>query len=229
MSVTRGPERVMAVGLELHELGEEWTVLGAPSLGMEVTATMAPRLEGVWAFWEGYVYSPVIGDFDDRTRLEAARMYVLARNALGGDFVEVGRHFSVGVNYMLTAMKGGGRRPLVARYDLVMELFMHAPTEGMGLTRRLMEKGAVTDTRSTGYANVFVGVIRRMEMDTERRVGRIVAGSEGDMFDVRFSIEPPETFERTYGTEPEGPRTPQVLVKDGRRRELDMEFGRRRE
>ena len=145
------------------------------------------------SFWDTYEYRPVIGPMNDATREMAVREYLKARNALGGDFVEVGRHFSVGVNYIATALRSTGgdiMRGDEVRYDIVMELYMHAPAVQSSDGRRLLTKGAVMDTRNGTYTNVYVGPIREMDMNHEKGTGRIQAGHDGDIFDVTFSLSP---------------------------------------
>lgn len=146
------------------------------------------------SFWDTYEYRPVIGPMNDRTREMAVREYLKARNALGGDFIEVGRHFSVGVNYVASALRSTGGDIMKGdevRYDIVMELYMHAPavrSDDGG--RRLLTKGAVRDTRNGTYTNVYVGPIVQMTMNFEKSTGRIQAGHNGDIFDVTFSLSP---------------------------------------
>ena len=152
-------------------------------------------------FWENYEYRAVFGPFNDKTREVAVREYIAARDVFGGDFIEVGRHFSVGVNYVASGARMKGEcsyNPDEVRYDIVLELFMHAPTkQTVNKQKRLLMKGRIKDTRNGPYTKVYVGAIRQMDMDFERGLGRIVAGPDSDLFDVTFSLGP-EKYEE-YG------------------------------
>ena len=152
-------------------------------------------------FWENYEYRAVIGPFNDETRQEAVKEYLMARDEFGGDFIEVGRHFSIGVNYVASGARSKGGGALTSdevRYDIVLELFLHAPAvQFVDEERRLLRKGAVMDTRNGPYTRVYVGTIRRMDMDFEKGLGRIVAGADDDLFDVTFSLGPAQYDE--YG------------------------------
>lgn len=145
-------------------------------------------------FWENYEYRAVIGPFNDETREIAVREYLMARNVFGGDFVELGRHFSVGVNYVASGARMKGEcsyNPDEVRYDIVLELFMHAPIkQTVDKKKRLLMKGRIKDTRNGPYTRVYVGAIRHMDMDFEKGLGRIVAGPDSDLFDVTFSLSP---------------------------------------
>lgn len=151
-------------------------------------------MRDVISFWDTYRYRPTIGPMDDRTREMAVREYLKARNALGGDFIEVGRHFSVGVNYVASALRSTGGDIMKGdevRYDIVLELYMHAPAvQSDDGSRRLLTKGAVRDTRNGTYTNVYIGPIVQMDMDIEKGRGRIRAGHDWDVFDVTFTLSP---------------------------------------
>ena len=175
--------------------------ISVPTCGVTFEETRAMR--DVIAFWESYEYRSVMGPMNDATREMAVREYLLARAAFGGDFIELGRHFSVGVNYVVTGGRSTGGRideGDEVRYDIVLELYMHAPSVFDDDERRLLRKGVVMDTRNGQYSNVYVGPVRGVDYDAEKGTATILAGSDGDLFDVTFSLGPAvldEVDERT--------------------------------
>lgn len=155
--------------------------------------------------WENYEPEEVVGPLNEETRLRAVEMLVRAQKVLGGTRRDVGRFLSVGLNFKMRPLKGKWSYASMVRYELVYELYLHAPymfskkyansklSKAKGVDRRLVrDKGTVIkDARNGTYMDVLLGTIVEASLDMHTSTGHIRVGSAetDDLFDVTFSLD----------------------------------------
>lgn len=167
-------------------------VMRKPPIKPRLTRYALNNVRKVIEFWEWYEYRPLCGPVNDTTREEAVREYLKARNALGSDFVELGRHCSVGANYRSTWVRQDDPyEPGMVRYDVVLELYIHVPRADADCKDRLLRKGVMGELRPDRYDMVYAGTVSYLDVDLTKGTCTVFAGTGEDFVEMRFSLDPP--------------------------------------